>query len=123
MKKIFCLLMIAGSPLHAWQSVRDEVGSCTTGAVSVSTTTPTAIPTSALSSRNQITLINTDPTYDLAIGTSSAITYASGFIVTNSTDHATARLQFRLPYDQAIYGLGQANAAAGTINVRYLECK
>jgi len=123
MKRIFLLLMLAATPLRAWLGVREEVGGCTMGAVSVSTTTPTAIPTTALSSRNQLTLINTSPLYDLAIGTSSAVTFATGFIVSTSTDSATSRLQIRLPYDQAIYGLGQANTTTSTIDVRYLECK
>jgi hypothetical protein len=104
-------------------NVREKGYDCRSGAVSVSTTTPTLVPSAALDDRYRIDVINTDNTYDVAFGTSSVVTYAGGYIVTNSTDAATAKHTFFYPYNKTLYGLGEANTVRGTVNVRYWECK
>jgi hypothetical protein len=124
MKKIlFGLLFLAG-PAFAVTDVHEVGITCEAGSVSVSTTNPTAIPTTALSGRYRIDLINYDGTYDISIGTFSTFTFAKGFIITSTTTSAaTSTINMRVPSGFAIYGLGASNTVRGTVNIRYLECK
>lgn len=124
MKKMFFALLFMASTLYAATDVRELSKDCVTGAVSVSTTTPTAIPTTALSGRYKITVQDYDGTYDLAIGTHSAVTFAAGFIVTSTTTaQAMSDRTIYFPSGKTLYGLGAANTVRGTVNVRYMECK
>lgn len=122
MKKLIFALCLAVSPAYAATDVREIGAGCTSGNVAVSTTSPTAIPTTALSGRYRILIYNNDAAFDLAIGTHSAIAFASSFLVKNSTSPASV-VDIRLPSGMALYGLGTSNATRGTIDVRYLECK
>jgi hypothetical protein len=103
--------------------VRELATNYSVGAVNVSTNTATAIPTTAYSERYKIVIENTDSTYDVSIGTYSGFTYANGFIITNSTDATTARLELPISYQAPLYGLGEGNVVRSTVNVRFIEYK
>lgn len=123
MKKIIFGLMLMAAPVYSATDVREVGVDCVMGVVSVSTNTATAIPTTPFAGRYKIDILNTNNTYDVSLGTSSALSYSAGYIVTNSSDAATASHTIYLPSGKSIYGLGEGNNLTGTVNVRYLECK
>lgn len=87
--------------------------------VSVSTTTVTAIPTTALTGRSKIIVQNLDSAFDLYIGTSTSMTTSNGFVVTK----ASSTLELPVPQGLAVYGIGQANGTSANIDVRIIEYK
>lgn len=86
--------------------------------VSVSTTTVTAIPTTALSGRYKIVVQSLDA-FDVYIGTSTAMTASTGFVLLKSS----ASIELPIPEGLTVYGLGIANATKGTLDVRIIEYK
>lgn len=92
------------------------VTSLSVTAVSVSTTTPTALPTSGLSGRYKVTIQNLGA-FDIFVGTFSAMTATSGFVVSRSS----STRDFPVGSGITLYGLGEANTTQGTVNARVIE--
>lgn len=87
--------------------------------VAVSTTTPTAIPTTALSGRYKAVIQNASVNYALYVGTSTLMTTANSFIVSSGS----GTLEVPIPQGLSIFGLGAANETSGTVDVRLIEYK
>jgi len=89
--------------------------------VGVSTNTATAIYTGStdLVGRTKIVIKNADATYDVFIGTHSGVTVLTGFKLNESTDSITLPLGSNF----TLYGLGEANASDGTIDLDVIEIK
>lgn len=87
--------------------------------VSVSTTSVTALPTTALVGRYKILIQNTNSTFDLYVGTSSALAASTGFVVLKGS----STLELPTPQGLSIFGLGAANATVGSLDVRIIEFK
>lgn len=86
--------------------------------VSVSTTTVTAIPATALTGRYKA-VVQVLSAFDLYIGTSTSLTASTAFVVLKSS----GSIELPIPQGLTIYGLGQANASVGTVDVRIIEYK
>lgn len=114
--------ILATGYLFAATEVKEIAKDWMVTAVSVSTTTVTAIPTSVLSGRYKVVVENADPTFDVSIGTYSAFTYANGFIIHSTTSTFPTQV-FPLPSFYPIYCLGQATTVQGTVSVRIIEFK
>ena len=99
------------------------------GTVAVSTETVTALKvgTYNLTGRYEIRIQNVDPAFNIAIGTSAVMTYATGIIVysTASASGVSGLTEITLPLNEGttVYGLGKAQNTDGTIDVRIIELK
>ena len=81
--------------------------------------TPTAIPTTALTGRYKMVIQNANASFNLYIGTSSAITFSNAFaVIKNSTT-----IELPLSQNVPLFGLGEPNASTGTIDTRVIEYK
>ena len=126
-KVLLALAFLIGSVvfLQSAEEVKEVARNWIVGPVSVSTTTVPAVYVGSAnySGRYKIEILNTSNVYDISIGTHSELTYANGFIVTNSSDAATSRIQFPLSQGSTVYALGESNTVAATVNVRVIEYK
>lgn len=122
---IAALILIVPSLSWGAFDVRDAL--CTSsviGAVSVSTTTPTllSVGSSNLAGRTRFEMSDVDWNYYVAVGTSSAVTTSTGFIVTASSGATTAKIVWPVGSNVTLYGIGEPNAVRSTVNVRIFEC-
>ena len=123
MKKLLFLFLFLTSSVYGADEVREYTArDWKTSAVTVSSTTVTAIPTTPLSGRYRIIIENTNSTQDLSISTSSVMTYAAGFIVTDTAEDNPSVITLPLKEGTTVYGLSQAGATA-SVDVRIIELK
>lgn len=119
MKTVLLAIIISSLPSIGAAIGDRAVRDWNVSTVSVSTTTPTAIPTTAFSGRYKAIVQNLDPNFDLFIGTSAVMTTALGFVVPKSS----GTIELPIPAGVVIYGLGEANATRGTLSTRIIEYK
>lgn len=122
MRKIFIALALM-TPIVAFgaSEVREVAQGWRVATVSVSTTNATIISSNTLTGRYKVIVENTDPSFELSIGTSSVFTYSNGFIVKVATS-PLSQLTLPLAAGTTVYGLGQSGTQA-TVNVRVIEFK
>lgn len=117
-KAVAALCVLLGTPALAG-GPRDAASGWAITNVAVSTTTVTAIPTTALAGRFHAVIQNLSPLYVLYIGTSTAMTRTNSYAVSPSSD----TLELPLPKGLTIYGLGEATEGSGTVDVRIIQFK
>ena len=122
MKKLLLALLFLSGAAHAID-VRESACDWSITVVSVSTTTATAIPTTAFSGRYKAEVQNTNVTYKVYIGTHSAMTTSTASYEIGTSTSVQSSMAIPLPSGKSIYGLGEANGASGTLTIRVIEYK
>lgn len=125
MKKLIAALFFIPSMCYGIFTIEKPLRNVVTEQISVSTESATAlyVGSANLTARTKLILQNIHQTYDISIGTSSAQAYADGFILTNSSDAATSRIEIPVSQGTILYGIGEANSADGTIELSIIEIR
>jgi len=123
MKKLFAFLSCAilAASIYFVSDVSGAARAWVSNTITVSTTTVTAIKcgTYNLTGRKEIRISNIDATYTLEISSSPNLVAGGGWEMA----HSSTTITLPLTEGTTVYGLGQANATDGTVDVSVIELK